>query len=50
MGKLIAAAWRKVVGWLAVLGSAHVVDDGTEVKDKPTKNGRAILHLVSNRI
>ncbi|WP_337269421.1 hypothetical protein [Oryzifoliimicrobium ureilyticus] len=38
MGRTLAMLWEKVIDWLSVLGSAHVVDDGVEKKmDRPRK-------------
>lgn len=48
MGKIFAATWQKVVSWLSVLGSAHIVDDGSEKKqEQPKKPQPPKLHLVS---
>lgn len=46
MRRLIAAVWQKIADWLSVLGSAHVVDDGSEGRDKPVKKRDPKLRLV----
>lgn len=39
--------WEKVVEWIAVLGSAHVVDDGSaQDKESPKKPDRPKLRFV----
>jgi hypothetical protein len=45
-GKL-GIRWQKIVSWLAVLGTAHVVDDGSENKDWLSNKRPSKLHLVS---
>jgi hypothetical protein len=49
MRRSLAILWQKIANWLAVLGSAHVVDDGTDIKEKPSKKRDSKLRLVPHR-
>jgi hypothetical protein len=47
MTTTLGAWWQKIVRWISILGSAHVVDDGSdEKKDGASNNRPTKLHLV----
>lgn len=46
MPGMLATLWQKILDWLSVAGSAHVVDDGCdEKKDRQSKRPPPKLHL-----